>query len=254
MLPVLFKIGPIEIPSYGVCLATGILLGWLYFFRQFPKSQNKEVLGNLLLYSVFAGLLFSRLNYIAEHANEIHSAKDFFSMLISRSGLTVYGGLIGGIGTAILYARKHHLSAWKILDAGAPSVCIGYFFGRLGCQLAGDGDYGRPSNLPWAMAYPNGTVPTLQRVHPAPIYEMIAYAVIFMILVQLRKRALPEGLVFCIFLILAGVERFAVEFIRLNPVVAFGLTEAQIVSLVLMVIGCSGIVGARFIAPTSRAQ
>jgi phosphatidylglycerol---prolipoprotein diacylglyceryl transferase len=240
MLPILFRIGPIEIPTYGLCLATGILLGWFYFFRQFPKSANKDVLGNLLLYSVFSGLLFSRLNYIAEHAGEINNAKDFFAMLISRSGLTVYGGILGGIATAYVYARKHHLPVMQIMDAGAPAVCIGYFFGRLGCQLAGDGDYGSPSNLPWAMAYPHGTVPTIQRVHPTPLYEMLAYAIIFAILVQLKKKELPAGRIFFVFLILAGIERFAIEFIRLNPVIAWGMTEAQIVSLALVVIGLLG--------------
>lgn len=240
MIPVLFRIGPIEIPSYGVCLATGILLGWLYFFRQFGRSENKEVLGNLLLFSVFAGLFFSRLNYMAEHWKEIQTWKDFLFMLVSRSGLTVYGGIVGGIGTAYFYSRKHHLPVLKILDAGAPSICIGYFFGRLGCQLAGDGDYGTPSNLPWAMAYPHGTVPTLQRVHPTPFYEMAAYTVIFLILLQLKKRDLAPGRLFFIFLILAAIERFAIEFIRLNPVVAFGLTEAQIVSLILLLVGLLG--------------
>lgn len=240
MLPILFRIGPVEIPAYGLCLATGILLGWFYFFRQFPNSSNKEVLGNLLLYSIFAGLLCSRLNYIAEHSDEIKSARDFVSMLFSRSGLTVYGGVLGGILTAYFYCRKHQLPVLPVLDAGAPAICIGYFFGRLGCQLAGDGDYGTPSNLPWAMSYPHGTVPTFQRVHPTPFYEMFAYAVIFVILLQLKKKEIPSGRLFFVFLILAGVERFAIEFIRLNPVLAIGLTEAQIVSLGLILLGVLG--------------
>jgi phosphatidylglycerol:prolipoprotein diacylglycerol transferase len=240
MLPVLFRIGPIEIPAYGFMLAIGILLGWFYVIRQFPDEKNKEVIGNLLIYSVFAGLLCSRLNYIIEHWDEVRSWEDFFAMLISRSGLTVYGGVIGGIVTAYIYSRKQNLPALRVLDAGAPGICIGYFFGRAGCQLAGDGDYGTPSNLPWAMAYPRGTVPVFEPVHPTPVYEMILYALIFLVLVQYKKRQPRPGKVFFLFLIFAGIERFAIEFIRLNPPVAFGLTEAQIVSLILVITGAIG--------------
>src|SRR5262249_31318668 len=97
--------------------------------------------------------------------------------------------------------------------------------------------YGIPSNLPWAMAYPNGTVPTFERVHPTPIYEMILIAAIFLVLRLLKKRKMKDGVLFSIFLILAGIERFLIEFIRLNPKIVAGLTEAQIVSVVLILIG-----------------
>lgn len=241
MLPVLFRIGPLEIPAYGFMLAIGILLGWFYVMRQFPEGKNKEIIGNLLIYSVFAGLLCSRLNYILEHYSEINSFRDFLDMLISRSGLTVYGGVLGGILTAYLYSRKQNLPATRILDAGAPGICIGYFFGRFGCQLAGDGDYGTPSNLPWAMSYPHGTVPVFERVHPTPVYEMILYALIFLFLLQYRKRQSQPGRTFFFFLVLAGIERFGIEFLRLNPSVAFGLTEAQIVSVALVIAGVIGL-------------
>ena len=239
MIPILLKIGPLEIPSYGLCLATGILLGWIYFNRQFRTDPNREIISSLITYSVLAGFLGARVNYILEHTSDIASFADFFGMFFSRSGLTVYGGILAGIGFGYYYSRRHGLPTIQIMDAGAPGICIGYFFGRLGCHLSGDGDYGIPSNLPWAMGYPNGTVPTPPgvRVHPAPIYEMILYALIFAILVHLKRKQPAPGRIFALFLILAGIERFFIEFIRLNRPLLLGLTEAQIVSVVLVFLG-----------------
>lgn len=237
MLPILFRLGPIEIPAYGFMMAVGILLSWFYFSSRFPEKETKDILSALVSYSVLAGLAGARLNYMIEHWKEIHSWGDFFSMLFSRSGLTFYGGVLCGILIAYLYSRKKHLLTPAIMDAGAPAICIGYFFGRAGCQLAGDGDYGTPSDLPWAMAYPRGTVPVFTPVHPTPVYEMLLYALIFAILSNLRKRSLLEGRVFAAFLALAGIERFGIEFLRLNPAVFWRFTEAQIVSVVLVVAG-----------------
>lgn len=225
-------------------LATGILLAWIYFRKQFSQQENQDALASLITYAILAGLAGSRINYMLEHRDDIRSAGDFARMLFSRSGLTIYGGLIAGTLIAILYARKHRLPVRRILDAGAPAICIGYFFGRIGCQLAGDGDYGIPSTLPWAMAYPNGTVPTLERVHPTPIYEMILYSILFIILLAARKK-LPAGKTFALFLVLAGVERFLIEFLRTNSRILWGLTEAQIVSLVLVMIGFAALGSSR---------
>ena len=236
MLPVLFRIGPIEIPSFGFALALGIVLAWLYFMKEFGP-ENKEAVTSLLTYSVLAGMLGARLNFMIEHLEEITSWKDFFSVLLSRSGLTFYGGILSGILIAYLYSRKKGLPLLRILDAGAPAICIGYFFGRLGCQLAGDGDYGIASHLPWAMSYPQGTVPTLERVHPTPVYEMILYGLVFILLLKLKKRNWQKGIMFSVFLILAGLERFLIELIRTNPRVFLRLTEAQVVSLILVVAG-----------------
>ena len=252
MYPILFRIGPLEVPAFGVMLALGILLAWFYFRKQFP-DDNQEVLASLVTYAILAGLLGARLNYMMEHRTDIGSVGGFFSMLFSRSGLTVYGGLVAGALTGYWYARKHKLNVPRILDAGAQSICIGYFFGRLGCQLAGDGDYGTPSNLPWAMAYPNGTVPTLIRVHPTPLYEMLLYFFIFIILRAFRKRLAP-GKTFALFLILAGIERLLIEFIRTNQTVLWGLTEAQIVSVLLIVAGLAGILKRQTIKGTQTVR
>ena len=117
------------------------------------------------------------------------------------------------------------------------ALAIGYGIGRIGCQLAGDGDYGVATDLPWGMAYPNGVVPTLEKVHPAPVYETLLGLAIFAILWRLRLRFEKPGQLFSLYLVLAGAARFAVEIIRLNPDVVWGLSAAQLISLVMIAAG-----------------
>ncbi|MBI2503499.1 MAG: prolipoprotein diacylglyceryl transferase [Candidatus Latescibacteria bacterium] len=124
-----------------------------------------------------------------------------------------------------------------VLDASAPALAIGYAIGRIGCQLAGDGDYGVPTELPWGMAYPNGVVPTLEKVHPTPVYETLGGLLLFGILWKMPRSMQRPGLAFCLYLVWAGSARFLVEFIRLNPRVLWGLTAAQLISLGLIGIG-----------------
>jgi phosphatidylglycerol:prolipoprotein diacylglycerol transferase len=112
--------------------------------------------------------------------------------------------------------------------------------GRIGCQLSGDGDYGKAADVPWAMSYPDGTVPTDQRVHPTPVYESLAMGLVAWFLWTLRDRFAP-GVLFALYLVLSGLERFLVEFLRRNNEVWAGLTAPQIESLVLIVVGTTWI-------------
>src|SRR5260370_675844 len=129
----------------------------------------------------------------------------------------------------------------EFLDTCSPAATVGYAIGRIGCLLSGDGDYGVPTTLPWGMSFPNGVVPTTERVHPTPIYEFLIWLAIAAFLWRLGKKALrgnrPKGEVFCAYLILTGVARFLIEFIRVNPRSFFGLSNAQTASLVSIVVG-----------------
>ena len=118
-------------------------------------------------------------------------------------------------------------------------LALGYAIGRIGCQLSGDGDYGRASDLPWAMSYPDGTVPTTEEVHPTPVYETLAMGLVAWLLWQWRDRFRP-GVLFAFYLVLSGLERFLVEFVRRNEDTVAGLTTPQVESLVLMA-GGSGV-------------
>jgi phosphatidylglycerol:prolipoprotein diacylglycerol transferase len=119
---------------------------------------------------------------------------------------------------------------------GAAPLAAGYAIGRIGCQLAGDGDYGIPWNGPWAMAYPHGTVPTTVKVHPTPVYETIVMGIVAILLWRWRHRFRP-GTLFALWAVLAGLERFLVEFIRRNDAVVAGLTQPQLISIAMVVAG-----------------
>ena len=127
--------------------------------------------------------------------------------------------------------------------AGLPLI-VGYAVGRIGCQLSGDGDYGTASDLPWAMAYPDGTVPTTEEVHPTPVYETLTMGLGALVLWHLRDR-FPDGVVFGLYLMLAGGERFLVEIIRRNDSVVVGLTQPQLVSLGLLAFGAAIVIARR---------
>lgn len=160
--------------------------------------------------------------------------KTFFSIDV---GLW-YGALIGGTVAVLVIIRIKHAKILQILDLISPSLVLGYMFGRMGCFLSGDGTYGPPSDLPWAMAFPNGTVPTLEKVHPTPLYEIIFCLAIFAFLWRIRKRNLHIGWMFGMYLILSGVERFITEFWRVTAKILFNsISMAQIIGIFAIMIG-----------------
>ena len=188
---------------------------------------------------LLGGLLGAKVNYIL--LNFKYFLDDPWASLFSGGGLVWYGGFIGGLAAFSCVVLKRRLRWLQLADAVAPALAIGYAIGRIGCLLSGDGDYGKPSDLPWAMAFPNGTVPTLAPVHPTPIYEALIMAGVCFVLLKLGRRNLSEGKVFCIYLVLAGTERFLIEFWRINPVVASGLTMAQCISIAVIAFGVCGL-------------
>ena len=147
-----------------------------------------------------------------------------------------FGGLFAGVGSALLMFWIRKLPILPILSAATPALAVGHLFGRIGCFLVGD-DYGRPSDLPWAVAFPRGVPPTTDRVHPTQLYEAIFLAVLAWLLIRWRRTGTPDRIVFGRYLILAGTARFLIEFVRINPAVALGLTVAQLGTLVLMILG-----------------
>jgi phosphatidylglycerol:prolipoprotein diacylglycerol transferase len=135
-----------------------------------------------------------------------------------------------------------------MLDLAAPAVSVGYGVGRLGCLISGDGDYGIPTRLPWGMSFPNGLVPTTQKVHPTPIYELLVALLIAAYLWRRGAKSgatLPVGQITGEYLVLSGVARFLVEFIRINPPIYWGMSNAQVASLGSIVAGILLIVWAR---------
>jgi phosphatidylglycerol:prolipoprotein diacylglycerol transferase len=183
--------------------------------------------------ALIGGLIGARGYYLVQNHSQI-TLGDVFG----GSGLIWYGGLLGGTIAMVIWARRRDFLGLPLLDLAAPGLALGYAIGRIGCQVSGDGDYGRASDLPWAMGYPNGTVPTAPgvEVHPTPIYETLTMGLVALVLWQLRDRVRP-GVLFAGYLVLAGLERFLVEFVRRNADVALGLTAAQLESLGMLVAG-----------------
>ena len=155
---------------------------------------------------------------------------------------------MGGVAAVSWVVKKNNIPWLVGADIVAPALALAYGVGRIGCHVAGDGDWGTITNVPWGVAYTNAIVgwadpntgipyPPGVRVHPAPIYEFIEGVIVFAILWSLRKRNLPPGTMAWLYLILAGFSRFVVEFWRINPPLALGLSEAQWFSLALMVVG-----------------
>jgi len=236
MYPYLFKIGPFQAGTYGLMLALGFLTALYLLKKEFTrKNINPDYAYSIIFAGLIGGILGAKINFLIEHWQDV--VADPAGMIFTGNGLTWYGGLIGGAVAVILTIHQKKLQLLPTIDLLAPLLALGYVFGRMGCQLAGDGDYGVPSKLPWAMSYPNGLVPTLERVHPTPIYEMLAFLVIFFILWNMRKSLRPPGFIFNLYLIFAGIERLLVEFLRLNTPVLWGLTEAQLVSIVMILGG-----------------
>ena len=187
----------------------------------------------MVFWALIGGLGGARGYYLLQKGGSV-SLGDVFS----GSGLIWYGGLLGGVVAVVLWARRRGWLGLELLDLAAPCLALGYAIGRIGCQVSGDGDYGKAWDGPWAMGYPHGTVPTGpgETVHPTPIYETIVMGLVAWVLWQLRDRVRP-GALFALYLVFAGVERFLVEFIRRNADVALGLTAAQLESLVMVVAG-----------------
>ena len=222
MLPEIDILG-LQLQTFGIMLAlalvsSGVLVSWRLKELGLPADWTYEI----MFCAGAGGVLGAKLWYVVE--------KGDLGSLVSGTGLVFYGGAIGGALAVMAYAKYRGFLDYRLFDMGAPALAIGYAVGRLGCQLAGDGDYGIPSNLPWAMAYPKGTVPTTVEVHPTPIYESLTMGLVALLLWRLRDR-LTGGRLFALYLVLAGVERFLVEFVRRNEDVALGLTLAQLLSL-----------------------
>lgn len=248
MYPVILRLGPVTIYSYGLMMAIAFLTATYLTGKELDrKGFDGESASSLVLWAAVGGLVGARLFAILGDLPGFFA--DPFGAIFTGAGFVFYGGLIGGLIGASWCMRRLSLPWALTADCIAPTLPLGHGIGRIGCQLAGDGDWGRETTLPWGMTYPNAIVgwhyPPGVRVHPTPLYEFLAYLVVFIFLWSIRKRRQPDGTVFWWYLVLAPAARFLIEFIRIEPRLLFGLTEAQLISLALMAVGTWKLLTAR---------
>lgn len=260
MRPILFSIGPFNVYGYGLMLATAFIVASYLMTAEFRRKHLDPNMANTVtLFALFGGVAGSKLLYLFEHWNAFLA--DPVGMTFNPGGLTFYGGFLLATLMIAVYVRRRGIPFLKVADSASPGLMIGYGIARIGCHLAGDGDYGFPTTLPWGTDYsrgtfppsaafrsfpeitkqfPNGIVPDNTLCHPTPIYEFILCALLFVLLWRMRKTERPNGMMFMLYLLFAGIERVIIEFFRLNPRTAIGLTQAQIISIALIVIGIGG--------------
>jgi phosphatidylglycerol:prolipoprotein diacylglycerol transferase len=228
MRPILFVVGDTPVYAYGVFLGLAFLAAALSLVVELRhREQPAWIVWPALATAMVAGVVGARLA----------------SLLEGGDGLNHLGGFVVAAPLVVVVVRAvADVRPMVLVDAAAPGLAFATAIARLGCHVAGDGDYGVPTTLPWGMAYPDGLVPTLERVHPTPLYEAAVATALGLVVWRLgRRRPDGAGLPFAVFLVGSGLARFLVEFIRRNDIVAFGLTQAQILSLLLVGVGAAGL-------------
>ncbi len=262
----------------GFIVGAGLSFALSYFEnqkirKQYPEPVTREVntyphelMGNIFMVAAVCGLIGAKVFDALENWDAF--IKDPVEQLISFSGLTFYGGLICGGAGVIIYTRKHNIPLLHLLDIGAPAMMLAYGVGRIGCHLAGDGDWGVVNTAPkpgwmqalpdwmWSFTYPRNVnhagdvilqdVPgnfnnaLAQPVWPTPFYEAILGILLFFLLWSMRKRLKTPGLLFGIYLIINGIERFCIELIRVNSryhIGNFSFTQAEMIATFLFIGG-----------------
>lgn len=253
----------LPIPTFGILVATAIIVATRVARKEVERQESLGTLPplthtlvlDLALISAIAGLIGARVFYILDYPSEFIA--DPLAMIFSRGGFSIYGGLSFGIAAGVLFLRRHAIPITPILDASAPSMMLAYAIGRIGCQVAGDGDWGIEANMAlkpfwlpdwlWAQTYEGNildVVIPLPGVYPTPIYESAAALILFGVLWVFRTQKNFPGFLFSLYLLLTGFERLLIEKIRVNvrhDVLGIQLTQAEMISLLVILSGFVGV-------------
>lgn len=230
----------LNIPTFGLMLWLAAVTGAFLLDRNFRragltvKEEGPDAVGMVLI-AVLAGIIGAKLWHVIDTPSEFRYQG--WSVLWDTAGFAWFGGMLFGITALVVQGLRAKIGALRILDLAAPAAAIGYGIGRIGCFLSGDGCYGLPTTLPWGMSFPHGIEPTLVRVHPTPLYELAAGLAIGAWLWWRGSKQRPVGAILGEYLFLSGTARFLVEFIRRNPKVLWGLSNAQLASAASVLVG-----------------
>jgi phosphatidylglycerol:prolipoprotein diacylglycerol transferase len=229
------EIGPLTLQAFGLCMAAGFIAAGAITARRLQElGKPTDWAYEMIFAALIGGLVGARIDFLIQNWDQV--SDDLLGNLFSGTGLVWFGGVIGGAAAVLIWARWRNFFSWTVTDVAAVPLAVGYAIGRIGCQLSGDGDYGIPWDGPWAMAYPDGAVPTNVPVHPTPIYETLVVGLVAYALWRLRDRLAP-GMLFAFYLVATGTERFLIEFLRRNDELVAGLTQAQLIALGMIIAG-----------------
>jgi phosphatidylglycerol:prolipoprotein diacylglycerol transferase len=227
MLPFL-HIWHLQVPTFGLMLWLAAVAAAFVMDRNFKRSGIDADAVGMVAVAALLGIVGAKLWHVIDTPIEFREIG--WRVLWDPAGFAWYGGLLFGISALMFQGWWARIGMLKTLDLASPAAAIGYGIGRIGCFLSGDGCYGIPTKLPWCMSFPNGIEPTLQRVHPTPLYELAGGLVIGLWLWRRGGKPHGTGAIVGQYLMLTGIARFLVEFVRRNPKVFWGLSNAQLAS------------------------
>ena len=251
--PIIFSIGHFIVRWYSLIVISAIGIGvWLAAREAGRKGFKKDEIYDGALWVVVGGLIGARLFHVLDHWPHEYATNPVRALYIWEGGLAIWGGVLGGLIAVAILAQRRDWRLPRLLDAVAPGLVLAQAVGRVACIITGDA-MGKPTTGPFGFAYtsPNAMAPQLGVYYtPMPVYEIIVNLGIFAVLWRLRKRNWPDGLLFLVYLTLYGVERFALGFTSSYQVVAFGLTQSQIIALITLVVALPLIARLRAQRPT----
>ena len=228
MYPYIHIFHLMTIPTFGLMLWLAAVVAAVVVDRNFRRSKIDADAIGMVAIAVVAGIIGAKVWHVLDTPSEFRL--EGWRVLYDTAGFAWYGGLVLGIGALVFQGWRAKIGGLRILDLAAPAAAAGYGIGRIGCFLSGDGCYGIPTSLPWGMAFPHGIDPIYVRVHPTPLYEMAAGLLIGAWLYWRGGKPHATGAILGWYLLLTGLARFLVEFIRRNPKVLWGLSNAQLAS------------------------
>jgi phosphatidylglycerol:prolipoprotein diacylglycerol transferase len=230
--PTLVRIGTFEITSFGVLVAVGALAGLWLLRRELARAGLPDSAVDVGVYAVFGGLVGAKVLWTIEHA----AHGPILDLLLSRGGLSWFGGFAGGVLAGLVVMGRRRLNPIAVLAAATPGLAVGHAIGRIGCFLVGD-DYGVPSDLPWAVAFPEGLPPTTVAVHPTQLYEALPLFLFVPLLLRWRAAGVADRAVLGRYLVVTALLRFLIEFWRVNDRVLAGLAVAHLAAIAVAVAG-----------------
>ncbi len=236
-------IGHYSIGTFGILLWLAAVLGCWVLYKNFERKGVAADAINVTALVTVAGIVGAKLWHVFESPHLLMQIP--LQLLLDRAGFAWFGGLVAAILVLMWQGRVAKVGALSMLDLAAPAAAVGYGVGRLGCLTSGDGDYGIPTSLPWGVSFPHGLVPTAQHVQPTPVYEFIVALLIAWYLWRRGRTEKPAGQITGEYLIWTGLARFLVEFVRINPRIYFGMSNAQVASIGSMVAGALLVVWAQ---------